>query len=78
MFKTQNISSNSYINVPISAAAFPNKNISVQKEKTFWGNIPHDLESTSKSDIKTQLTREVTYHIVRDGQWQLISKIIKI
>jgi hypothetical protein len=78
MFKTQNISSNSYSNAPIMAAGFPNNTISTPNEKTSRSSIFHDSENTLKSDIKTPLTREVTYHIVRGGQWQLISKTIKI
>jgi hypothetical protein len=78
MFKTQNISSNSYSNAPIIAAGFPNNTISTPNEKIFRGSIPNNLESILKSEIKTQLTREITYHVVRGGEWQLMHKTIKI
>ena len=74
MFKTQNISLNSYGTALISAAGLPNNANAAPKEKTFWENI----SSALKPEIKNPLTREVTYHVVRGGQWQLISKTIKI
>jgi hypothetical protein len=74
MFKTQNISSNSCSVALILAATLLNNAVSPPKEKS----ILNDLESVLKPEIKTQLTKEITYHVVSGGRWQLMFKTIKI